>query len=59
MGWLSSSSKRVSGGQRVALRLAQLGIKHLVSLPGSQVLPTWDALGAVGGLHLSGSMRSR
>lgn len=35
---------RGTGGDAVAARLADLGIRALFSLPGSQVLPIWDGL---------------
>jgi len=41
---LLSRSRKLTGGEQVALRLGELGIDHVLSLPGSQVLPIWDAI---------------
>ena len=37
-----------SGAERVATRLGELGVDLVISLPGTQVLPIWDALDRVG-----------
>lgn len=41
-----------SGAERVAARLRALGVDLALSVPGSQVLPLWEALDRVGGIRL-------
>ena len=41
-----------SGAERVAMRLKELGVDFVFSIPGSQVLPIWDALDRVNGPRL-------
>lgn len=41
-------ARRSTGGEAVATWLQAVGIRHVISIPGSQVLPIWDGLPANG-----------